>query len=116
MSQEGAVAEYSVKQCATRMVFGQGVSEFTHQRVLVAVRGFGPALPAQRSAGTPHQQLASDMVAGSLTADELLSRYCTIVYAQTGSYEAAARQLKLDRRTVKSKIDAALLEQLKDKG
>jgi transcriptional regulator with PAS, ATPase and Fis domain len=72
--------------------------------------------PAQRSAGTPHQQLASDMVAGSLTADELLSRYCTIVYAQTGSYEAAARQLKLDRRTVKSKIDAALLEQLKDKG
>ena len=56
------------------------------------------------------------MAAGNLTADELLSRYCTIVYAQTGNYEAVARQLELDRRTVKSKIDEALLEQLKDKG
>ena len=71
--------------------------------------------PAQRSADTPHQKLANDMAAGGLTADELLSRYCTIVYAQTGSYEAAARQLELDRRTVKSKIDETLLKQLKDK-
>ena len=72
--------------------------------------------PAQRSADTPHQNLANDMAAGSLTADELLSRYCTMVYAQTGNYEAAARQLELDRRTVKSKIDEALLERLKNKG
>jgi DNA-binding NtrC family response regulator len=46
----------------------------------------------------------------TLTADELLRRYCTWVYAQTGSYEATARRLQLDRRTVKSKIDPELLK------
>jgi len=45
-----------------------------------------------------------------LTADALVRRYCTLVYAQTGSYEETARRLQLDRRTVKSKIDPALLE------
>ena len=42
-----------------------------------------------------------------------MRRYCTIVYARTGGYEAAARVLELDRRTVKAKIDPELLEQLK---
>jgi transcriptional regulator with PAS, ATPase and Fis domain len=58
------------------------------------------------------QELAAAFVAGSLTADELLSRYCTVVYSQTQSYEEAARKLKLDRRTVKSKVDAELLARL----
>ena len=48
--------------------------------------------------------LAEDLQYGRLTADELLRRYCTLVYAQTGSYEETARRLKLDRRTVKSKV------------
>lgn len=50
---------------------------------------------------------------GSLTADELLQRYCTLVYAQTGNYQEAARRLQLDRRTVKSKIDEELLAELR---
>jgi hypothetical protein len=37
------------------------------------------------------------------------------VYEQTGSYEETARRLQLDRRTVKGKIDAALLAQLRTK-
>ncbi len=53
------------------------------------------------------------MLEGELTADELLRRYCTLVYAATGSYEATSRRLKLDRRTVRSKVDAALLERIK---
>ena len=53
-----------------------------------------------------------DIVSGSLTADEVLRRYCTLVYAETGSYEQTARRIKLDRRTVKSKIDAELLQLL----
>lgn len=60
----------------------------------------------------PRRELVAAVVAGSLTAEELLCRYCTLVYAQTGSYEQAAQQLKLDRRTVKSKVDAALLARL----
>jgi hypothetical protein len=51
-------------------------------------------------------------MAGSLSADELLRRYCTLVYAETGSYQETGRRLGLDRRTVKDKVDANLLEQL----
>jgi hypothetical protein len=50
---------------------------------------------------------------GGLTASELLTRYCTLIYARTGSYEEAARRLDLDRRTVKSKVDASLLAQVR---
>ncbi len=56
------------------------------------------------------------IVGGTLTADDLLRRYCTLVYSQTGSYEETARRLLLDRRTVKSKIDPQLLEQLRNAG
>jgi len=43
---------------------------------------------------------------GKLTAEELLSHYCALVYERTGSYLEAARRLGLDRRTVKAKIEA----------
>lgn len=49
---------------------------------------------------------------GAWTADQLLRWYCTVVYARTGSYEATARQLQLDRRTVKAKLDTDLLTRL----
>lgn len=49
---------------------------------------------------------------GDLTAEELLSRYCTLVYSQTGSYEETARRLEIDRRTVKAKVDQQLLATL----
>jgi DNA-binding NtrC family response regulator len=73
----------------------------------------GEYRPARPSAPTgPQEELAQPFLAGSLTAEELLRRYCTLVYAQTGSYQETARRLALDRRTVKEKIDPALLEQL----
>ena len=43
---------------------------------------------------------------GKLSADALLNQYCKLVYAKVGSYEAAAIQLGLDRRTVKKRVDA----------
>lgn len=49
---------------------------------------------------------------GGLTASELLSRYCTLVYSKTGSYEETARRLEIDRRTVKAKVDPELLASL----
>ncbi len=48
--------------------------------------------------------LSDHLADGHLTADELLSRYCALVYRRTGSYEETARRLGLDRRTVKAKI------------
>ena len=55
------------------------------------------------------ERLAEEFLSGELTADEVLKRYCPIVYAQAGSYEEAARRLELDRRTVKSRVDPELL-------
>ena len=60
--------------------------------------------PSRPHAQDPAEELAQEFRAGRLTAEELLSRYCTVVYRQTGSYEETARRLKLDRRTVKSKV------------
>ena len=57
-------------------------------------------------------RLAAEYLSGTLTADDLLRRYCTLVYAEAGSYEEAARRLGLDRRTVKSRIDPGLLREL----
>ena len=71
---------------------------------------------AYRPAGTApgvRDRLAAELLAGELSADELLRRYCTLVYARTGSYEEAARRLGLDRRTVRSRVDPALLAELR---
>ena len=60
--------------------------------------------PARTGSADPADTFIQDFRAGRLTADKVLSSYCTLVYRQTGSYEETARRLQLDRRTVKSKI------------
>jgi DNA-binding NtrC family response regulator len=62
--------------------------------------------PPKRRAQTSHDRLTQALRQGSMTADELLRHYCTLVFDQTGSYAETARRLDLDRRTVKSKVDA----------
>jgi hypothetical protein len=70
--------------------------------------------PARSAAALgPVEEFAADAYAGKLTAEELLSRYVTIMYARTGSYEETARRLALDRRTVKAKVDPAVLLRLR---
>jgi transcriptional regulator with AAA-type ATPase domain len=69
-----------------------------------------PKLPAPDD---PVEQFADDAKAGRLSADKLLEQYVTIVYSRVGSYEETARRLGLDRRTVKAKVDEALLEKLR---
>jgi transcriptional regulator with AAA-type ATPase domain len=57
-------------------------------------------------------ELVDGVRAKRFTADELLNRYCTLVYAETGSYVETARRLKLDRRTVRARVDSQLLGEL----
>nr|MDP9121933.1 sigma-54 factor interaction domain-containing protein [Acidobacteriota bacterium] len=71
-------------------------------------RDYRPARAGGGGRG-PRERLAAEIVAGRLEAEEMLWRYCTLVYAEAGSYEEAGRRLGLDRRTVKSRVDAALL-------
>jgi transcriptional regulator with AAA-type ATPase domain len=68
------------------------------------------------AAEDPRRTLADEIVAARLTAEEVLGRYCTLVYAETGSYQETARRLALDRRTVKARVDPALLARLRSGG
>ena len=69
--------------------------------------------PARVGSGDPLDEFAADVRAGRLTAAEVLRRYVTFAFHRTGSYEETARQLALDRRTVKAKVDASLLRRLR---
>lgn len=62
--------------------------------------------------GDPRQTLADDVLHGRLTATQLERRYATLVFAQTGSYQEAARVLGCDWRTLRGKIDRDYLRTL----
>jgi hypothetical protein len=71
-------------------------------------------VPAASAAGTSaSDELAREFLAAELTADDLVGRYCTLAYARTGNYVETGRRLGLDRRTVKAKVDPALLARLR---
>jgi DNA-binding NtrC family response regulator len=76
-------------------------------RNVIIRRSYRPTAPgAPRSA---RDALATAVRDGSLTADELLNRYCSLVFAESGSYLETARRLALDRRTVRRRVDPALV-------
>lgn len=72
--------------------------------------------PIQLSALDIHEELARDIGAGTLTAEDLLRRYTCLVHAQTGNIEETARRLDLDRRTVKARVDPSLVQQFRGRG
>jgi len=70
-------------------------------RNVVIRKEYRPALVTDGDAPS-----AVDLATATLTAEELVERYCAAVYQRTGSYLETARRLGLDRRTVKSKVEA----------
>jgi transcriptional regulator with AAA-type ATPase domain len=68
--------------------------------------------PSRSASDNPVDEFVEAARAGSLSADELLTRYVTVIYSRTRSYEETARRLGLDRRTVKAKVDGAMLGRL----
>jgi transcriptional regulator with AAA-type ATPase domain len=71
-------------------------------------------LPVTRTAAEdPRRAVAEEILSGKLSAEEVLNRYCTLIYAETGSYQESARRLGLDRRTVKARVDGELLARLR---
>lgn len=53
---------------------------------------------------TPAQRFFDDIAEGSLSAVQLQSGYCRLLYERLGSFEAVARVVGLDRRTVKKYV------------
>ncbi len=68
------------------------------RRVIIRGAYEGDQLPMR--CGTS-DQMAQDMRAGRLTAEQLMAQYCVLLYERLGTYEEVARRTDLDRRTVK---------------
>lgn len=66
-----------------------------------------------RQAPRAQSHMAHVLASTSISADELLGRYCTHMYHRLGSYEKAAAVLGMDRRTVKSHVQPELLASLR---
>ena len=70
----------------------------------VMIHGSYSPATAERPGGDEWEGTARAIRGGEWTAEELVRRYCQIVYAQCGSYEETARRTELDWRTVKKKV------------
>ncbi len=65
---------------------------------------YRPSTP-QVNAVDPERVLVQQFMGVQLSADELLDAYCKVAYNRLGSYSAAAKQLGVDRRTVKARVN-----------
>ena len=73
------------------------------RRILLTGR-YAADLPRAGEAGEGLESLFAE---GRLTADEMLARYCAMLYRQLGSYTAVAERTGLDPRTSRKYILAA---------
>jgi transcriptional regulator with AAA-type ATPase domain len=77
----------------------------------VMLRGTYEPRPAAAQSDA-RQRIAQNIAAGHFTADELLRQYSTLLYATSRNYSTVAEKLRLDRRTVRAKVDHDLLREL----
>src|SRR5512134_968431 len=74
------------------------------RRILLTGRYTGGIV---KVASSEEDALEEKLRAGQLTADELLSRYCALLYRRLGSYAEVARQTGLDPRTSRKYVEGA---------
>lgn len=77
------------------------------RRVLLTRR----CMPDPTAAPPPVDPLQAHLEAGTLTARQLLDRYCALLYERHGTYEKVARITDLDRRTVKKHVIAGRVDE-----
>ncbi|MGD8366880.1 MAG: sigma 54-interacting transcriptional regulator [Desulfobacterales bacterium] len=77
------------------------LEQFARRTLINRGAGAGRAeAPAELS-----RMLADQLQSGAVSAQELMSGYCFLVYERSGTYEETARRLALDRRTVKKYVE-----------
>lgn len=80
-------------------------------RNILIRKTYRPPGPARDEACADSRRAFVEKAAtGVFTSDELVRHYFTLVYAETGSYEAAAERLQVDWRTVRKRVDPDLLQ------
>lgn len=73
-----------------------------------------PIAAAHRSAAEQAlDALAADVRASRLTYDELLTRYCSLVFARAPNLTTAAKQLGKHRATIEGRVDLAWVERFR---
>ncbi|HXU42591.1 MAG TPA: hypothetical protein VN675_09720, partial [Burkholderiales bacterium] len=65
------------------------------------------AAELQQASGDEAEVLTAQLLEGRLTADDMLARYCALLYRRLGSYAAVAERTGLDPRTSRKYILAA---------
>lgn len=74
------------------------------RRILLTGRYAGDIAEATTN---DEELLAEKLRAGELTADELLARYCALLYRRLGTYAEVAKRTGLDPRTSRKYVEAA---------
>jgi len=82
----------------------------------ILIRGNYEPRRSRNGHGDARAIFVDSVLSGALTADELLRRYCTLVYAQARSYQDTARRLGIDRRTARAKVDQVWLGEIAGDG
>jgi transcriptional regulator with AAA-type ATPase domain len=82
------------------------VREFEQAVRRILLTGDYQGAAPSKAAGL-REQLAAGIEAGTLNAEALLAGYCRVLYEKEGTYEAVARRVNLDRRTVKKYVNVA---------
>ena len=100
----GEVAEWIGKHLGPNYPWPGNVRELEQCFRNVLIHGSYSPATAESPATDGWEATARAIRGGEWTADELVRRYCHIVYAQCGSYEETARRTGLDWRTVKKKL------------
>jgi DNA-binding NtrC family response regulator len=82
-----------------------------HPALFAPAAEMAPARSAPSSSPpSASEQFARDVQHCKLTLDELLDRYCSLVYSQSGNIAQTARQLQKHRRTVQARIQPELVK------
>lgn len=82
------------------------------ERCVRQVAMTGECHPSHLNSADPRLPMGDDYLAVETPLNTIVNRYCTLAYARYGSYLETARQLDMDRRTVKARIDHDLLDKL----
>lgn len=75
------------------------------RRILLTGQYPGDRMPAETDA---EDQLVQGVRTGTIPADELLARYCALLYRRYGTYEEVSRRTGLDRRTARKYVLARM--------